>query len=93
MGKQIRWDGFAGEGALRDDIAQLGGIPEDDAGGGQVHAGDAIMLPFAGAIADLATAVKADGTFQGVLPKKKKRQLRRESLGRTGGAAAARQAC
>lgn len=67
MGKQFRWDRIAAGGALRDDLAQLGGIPEDDAGGEQVHAGDAIMLPFAGAVPDLAATVEADGALQGVV--------------------------
>ncbi len=67
MGKQFRWDRIAAGGALRDDLAQLGGIPEDDAGGEQVHAGDAIMLPFAGTVPDLAATVEADGPLQGVV--------------------------
>ena len=43
------------------------GIPEDDDGGEQVHAGNPVMLAFGGAVADFSTTMEADGAFQRVM--------------------------
>jgi hypothetical protein len=48
-------------------LPELHGVPEDDDGGEQVHAGDAIMLPFAGSVPDFTSAVEADGALEGVM--------------------------
>ncbi len=43
---------------------QLHGVPEDDDGGEQIHAGDAVMLAFGGTVADFTAAVEADCPLQ-----------------------------
>ena len=43
---EIGRDGSAIGGLAADDICELHRVPEDDYGGRQVHAGDAIMLIF-----------------------------------------------
>ncbi len=46
------------------DLAELHGVPEDDDGGEQIHAGDAVMLAFGGTVADFTAAVEADCPLQ-----------------------------
>jgi hypothetical protein len=47
MGEEIGRDSGAIGGSAADDIPELHRVPEDDDGGEQVHAGDAIVLTFA----------------------------------------------
>lgn len=49
---------------VRDHFAKLHGVPEDDDRGKQVHAGDPVVLPFGGTVADFAPAMEADGSLQ-----------------------------
>jgi len=47
MGEEIRRDDDAVHGASVHDLPEFHGVPEDDDGGEQVHAGNTIVLPFA----------------------------------------------
>jgi len=42
-----------------DDLTELHGVPEDDDGGEQIHAGNSVVLAFGGPVADFATAMEA----------------------------------
>ena len=52
---------IAGPGA--DDIAEFHRVPENDDGGEEIHAGDSIMLPFAGAVANFAASMETYGSL------------------------------
>ena len=52
--------------SLSDRFAETGGIPVDDDGGEQVQPSPAIMLPFAGAVADFALAADAKRVLERV---------------------------
>jgi len=67
MGEEVRRDDDAVHGAAVDNLPEFHGVPEDDDGGEQVHAGDAIMLPFAGSVPDFTSAVEADGALEGMM--------------------------
>ena len=64
MGEEIGRNGDAISGSVADDISKLHRVPEDNNGGQQVHAGDAIMLPFARSVPDFAAPMEADGALQ-----------------------------
>ena len=50
-----------------DDFAELHGVPEDDNGGEQVHAGYPVVLSFRRTVADFASPVEADSPLQRVM--------------------------
>ena len=67
VSEKVRRDGETIRGPAVDDLAELHRVPEYDDGGEQVHAGNAIMLPFAGSIPDFAASMETDGAFQGMM--------------------------
>ena len=67
MGQEIGLDGQAGEFPLADRFAETGGVPVNDDGGEEVEAGHAVVLAFAGAVADFALASDAEGVLEGVM--------------------------
>lgn len=46
-----------------DDVAEFHGVPEDDDGGEEIHAGGSVMLPFAGAVAYFTAPMETDGSL------------------------------
>ena len=67
MGQEIGRQRLSIAFLVGDDFAELHGVPEDDDGGEQVHAGDPVMLAFGGTVADFTPAMEADGSFQRVM--------------------------
>ena len=67
MGEELGGGVDAGLLAGQDRLAQLQRVPVDDDGGEQVEAGDAVVLTFAGAVAQFAALMEVDGTLEGVV--------------------------
>lgn len=67
MGHQLGVDRQAVALSLSDRFAEMHSIPVDYDGGEQVEPSHAVMLPFAGAIADFALAADAKRVLEGVM--------------------------
>ena len=67
MGRDLGLDGQAGVFPMSDRFAEMGGIPVNDDGGEQVEPGHAVMLSFAGAVADFALAPDAERVLERVM--------------------------
>ena len=67
MGQELRLDGQAGEFPLSDRFAETGGIPVNDDGGERVENGHAVLLTFAGPVADFALASNPEGVLEDVM--------------------------
>ena len=67
VGEELGGGVDAGLLAGQDRLAQLQRVPVDDDGGEQVEAGDAVVLTFAGAVAQFAALMEVDGTLEGVV--------------------------
>ena len=52
---------------MSDRFAEMGGIPVNDDGGEQVEPGHAVVLSFAGAVADFALAPDAERVLERVM--------------------------
>ena len=67
MRQEFGLDRQPGAFSLSDRFAQAHGIPVDNDGRQQIEPSHAVVLAFAGAVADFALASDAQGVFQGVM--------------------------
>ena len=67
MGKEVGWRSFTLFNEIRDDLAKLFGIPVNDHGREQIHAGDTIVLLFRCPVADFTSPIETDRSSQGVV--------------------------
>ena len=67
MGQELGLDGQPGVFPLSDRFAEMGGIPVNDDGGEQVEPGHAVVLAFAGAVADFALASDLERVLERVM--------------------------
>ena len=67
MGQELGLDGQSGVFPLSDRFAEMGGIPVNDDGGEHVEPGHAVVLAFAGAVADFAPAPDAERVLECVM--------------------------
>ncbi len=66
MGLKLGRNGQAGMFPLSNRFVEMGGIPVDDDGGKEVESGHAVVLAFAGAVADFAPASYPQRILEGV---------------------------